>query len=76
MHFACDFYSFPDVKHSIRHRATKKEGALLVRAGFSKQTNKPTKNHTRKRATAHSCREQGVTAEEEQRSAFSLRDFP
>lgn len=38
--------------------------------------NKQTKNHARKRVTAHSRREQGVTAEEEQHSTLSLRDFP
>lgn len=40
MHFTYDFYFFPDVKHSITHHATKKEGALLVQAGFSKREKK------------------------------------
>lgn len=40
MHFTYDFYFFPDVKHSIAHHATKKEGALLVQAGFSKRKKK------------------------------------
>jgi len=56
MHFTYDFYFFPDVKHSIAHRATKKEGILLVQAGFSKRKKK---TQHRKRLIAHSCQEQG-----------------
>lgn len=59
MHFTYDFYFFPDVKHSITHRATKKEGILLVQAGFSKREKKTTNNQHRKRLIAHSCQEQG-----------------
>lgn len=44
MHFTYDFYFFPDVKHSIAHRATKKEGILLVQAGFSKREKKKKHN--------------------------------
>lgn len=60
MHFTYDFYFSPDVKHSITHCATKKEGILLVQAGFSKRKKQNTKNNQhRKHLIAHSCQEQG-----------------
>lgn len=65
MRFTYDSYFSPDVKHSIAHHATKKAGALLVRAGFSKSKRKI------RSVIARSCQEQGVTAGGGQRAPFA-----